>query len=170
MTKQNNHAPKALSENIVTQKIGDELLIYNLETHRAMSLNSTVACVWELCDGTKNLSEIHRQAERQLKSALPEEAIVLALDELKKNKLFAETDRGSESEKTLSEMSRRAMIRRVGLATAAAIPVIMAISAPHAVHAASGSSRKPNGATCARDTECQSTCCQAVCVSIDNCF
>lgn len=169
----NEKAPQAISGDIVIQNIGSELLVYNLKTHRAMSLNTTVACIWELCDGKNSLSLIREQTEKKLKASIPEEAITLALIELSKNDLLITDTLETGAKDSLSDMSRRAMIRKIGMTTAVAIPVVMAITAPKAVHAASGGQTLlPNGASCANDLECQSDCCLGgvQCQPIDSCF
>lgn len=153
-----SNTPRAVSENIVTQELGVELLIYDLKTHRAMSLNAPAACVWELCDGKNTLPVIAKLAESKLKSPIPEEAIILAIDKLYKNNLLIKESNSAEAEEYISALSRRAMIRRVGLTAAVAIPVITAITAPKAIHAASAAG-KPDGASCNTDSECLNQCC-----------
>lgn len=169
MNLSTNKGPTAVSENLVTQAIGDELLVYNLQTHRAMSLNSTVACVWELCDGRNSLSEIGALAQGKLKVSLSAEAVSLAIDELQKNSLLAD-DYWLEAKEPLSAMSRRSLIKKVGMSAAVAIPVITAVTAPRAAAAAS-SNLLPDGRACNVDGECQNDCCFGnVCQPIAVCF
>lgn len=170
MQTNNNSAPRAVSENIVTQEIGSELIIYNLETHRAMNLNSTVARIWELCDGKNSLEVIRAQAELILNSPLPIEVMELAVSELNKNGLLVK-DANSNFMQNNPAVSRRVMIRRAGLAAAVAIPVITALTAPKAAAAASATAALPDGAACATDDQCTNQCCLGgVCQPAAACF
>jgi hypothetical protein len=169
MLKQ-KHYPEAVSENLIIQELKNELLVYNLKTHRAMSLNETVACVWQLCDGKKSLSEIEVLASRRLETPLPKEAILLSISELDRNNLLIPTA-SSKTEENIPEISRRQMIRRVALTSAVAIPVITALTAPRAADAQSGPAKLADNQSCTADAECQSDCCLAnICSPIGDCF
>src|SRR5688500_2030993 len=43
--------PVAREENLTVEELGDELLIYDLTSHRAHSLGAAAAQVWRACDG-----------------------------------------------------------------------------------------------------------------------
>src|SRR2546423_15689116 len=49
-------APRARDARLVIQELPDELLVYDLERHRAHSLNRTAALVWRHCDWKKSES------------------------------------------------------------------------------------------------------------------
>ena len=38
-------------ENLLSLPVGDELVVYDLERHKASCLNETAAQVWQWCDG-----------------------------------------------------------------------------------------------------------------------
>jgi hypothetical protein len=168
-TVSQEYRPNAATENLVTQQLQDEVLIYNLDTHRAMNLNKTAACVWNLCNGENTLPEIRLTASRELQTQVPEEAILLAIDALNKHNLLS-NDSFSSSTESLSKMTRRAMIRKVGLTAAVSLPIITALIAPTAADAQSGAKKKADGTGCTTDDECQSGCCLGVCSPAGDCF
>jgi hypothetical protein len=112
----------------------DEVLIYDLNINKAYCLNETSALVWQLCDGRNSVSDISRKASKKLKSPVSEDFVWLALDLLKQENLL------SNSEQIIPEfngMSRREVIRKVGIGTMIAIPVVSGLIAPTAAQAQS---------------------------------
>lgn len=120
--------PKARTENLLEQNLKDEILIYDLATDKALNLNETSSAVYKACGQNTSFDEIRR------KYKFTDEFIYLALDELKRNNLLAE-----EYSSPFAETSRREVIRKVGLATMFALPLISGLVAPKAINAASGS-------------------------------
>ena len=122
--------PKAKADNIVTRILENETLIYNLTTNQAFCLNETSAKVFEVCNGKRTFGELKKKYE------FTDEIIYLALDGLLKEDLIT-----NDYTSPFAEVSRREVIRRVGLASMIALPLISAIIAPHPTHAASDSCR-----------------------------
>ena len=57
--------PDARRERLLLEEVGDELVIYDLQRHRAHQLNRTAALVWQRCDGQKTVAELTKTlAER----------------------------------------------------------------------------------------------------------
>jgi hypothetical protein len=129
-----NKLPLAKTKDIVVQTLGKEILIYDLNTHKAYNLNETSSIVYQACDGRTFFTEL------KAKNKLTDEIIYLALDELKKENLIEESD-GYDS--PFEGMSRREVIRKVGFASMIALPVISSLVAPTAAMAQS-----PEGLTC----------------------
>jgi len=129
-------APKAREENLVVQELDGEVLIYDLNTNKAFSLNETSSLVWQLCDGDKSVSEISESISRKLDSPANEDLVWLALEQLKKEKLIAN---GEEVVSNFAGMSRREVIKKVGLGTMIALPLVSSLVAPTAVSAQSPS-------------------------------
>ncbi len=145
--------PRARAEGVVVRDLPDELLVYDLKTHRAVCLNSTAAAVWRLCDGRRTADDIRRTLEKSAGGAVPEELVWLALEQLGRDKLLdARPTRPAE----LAGLSRREMMRRVGLAAAVALPAVASIVAPTRAQAASC---LPTGSSCNDGAECCSTVC-----------
>jgi hypothetical protein len=133
-----NKLPKARNRDIVVQTLGKETLIYDLQTHKAYNLNETSAIVYQACDGNTLLDEL------RVKSKFTDDIIFLALDKLKKENLIEE-DNSFVS--PFDGMSRREAIRKVGLASMIALPVISSLTAPTAAMAQSTTCRTA-GQTC----------------------
>lgn len=119
--------PVVRTRDLVVQEHGDEILIYDLTKDRAMCLNTTAAAVWRACDGTRTVSDL---------AALvgSDDVVWLALAELKKEELI---DQEPATPEKFSGMSRRQVMKRIGLSSVIAVPVIMSLLAPPAHAAAS---------------------------------
>jgi Coenzyme PQQ synthesis protein D (PqqD) len=50
--------PESRKEQLLTQRVGDELVIYDERTHEAHRLNRTAAAVWEQADGVRTVPEL----------------------------------------------------------------------------------------------------------------
>jgi len=146
--------PKARAGGVVVRELGEEVLVYDLETHRAVCLNGAAAAVWRLCDGRRTPDDIRRALGKTAHGAVPEEFVWLALEQLGRDRLLeARVPRPA----ALAGLSRREMIRRVGLAAGLALPAVASIVAPTPADAASCIQ---SGGPCADSAECcqGSTC------------
>jgi hypothetical protein len=135
--------PRVRETDLVTQALGDELLVFDSAANRAHSLNATATAVWRACDGTRSPREI---AERCQLDPL---AVELALHDLADAKLLADYTPAAE------RVSRRSVIRRLALTGASlgvALPVIRSIVAPSAALAGSTSINPRNLKRCRRTT------------------
>lgn len=117
--------PRSKTENIVVQNLESETLIYNLETNKVFCLNETSALVYQACNGQTNFEEIKN------KHNLPDEVIFLALDLLKKENLLEEN-----FSSPLEGMKRREVIKKIGLTSMIALPIISSLMAPTSIMAA----------------------------------
>jgi len=75
--------PKATTEQLVVQKLENEILIYDLRANQAICLNQTAALVWQNCDGKSSVSKIVKKLEKKLGAPVSEELIMFAVSELK---------------------------------------------------------------------------------------
>ena len=153
--------PIARKDDLVIQEMDDEVLVYDLRTNKAICLNQTSALVWQSCDGRKNALEISQDIEKQLGSAVSEDLVWFALNQLEKEKLLNEE---KEIVNKFEGLSRREVIKKIGLTSMIALPIVASLVAPSAIHAASC-----NGVSCnctgprAPDGSCTSTTCTAGC-------
>lgn len=157
--------PVVRKNNLVIQHLENELLIYDLQNNKVFGLNQTSALVWQLSNGERTMSEIAFEASRQLNSPINEEFVWLALDQLTNANLI-ENKTGIESH--FQGATRREVIRRVGLASMLALPMISSLIAPSALQAQSNNcGTAPNialGCSCvvgglANSGNCASQCC-----------
>lgn len=125
---------KARQEDIVVQELENELLIYDLRTDKAFCLNETSALIWQTCDGTKSVSEISREISEKVNSPVSENLVWLALDQLSKDDLLS--DRQPVVSK-FDGLSRREIIKKVGLTSMVALPLISSLVSPRAAMAQS---------------------------------
>lgn len=126
--------PAARKDELLIQEVPGETLVYDLKSHQAHCLNQTAALVWKHCDGKLTVAQVAERLERELKSPVSEEVVRLALDQLEKSDLLEACERVPAG---FAPMSRRALIRSLGMATAIAVPLVTSIVAPTAAQTAS---------------------------------
>lgn len=125
-----NKLPKIRTNEIVIQEIDNEILIYDLKTNKIYSLNETSSFVWKNCDGKQSAAEIVGKLNRRFKTEIDEDFIWLALDDLQRENLL-------ESDTSLPKIARRELIRKIGLNSMIALPLIASFFAPSAASAQS---------------------------------
>jgi hypothetical protein len=126
--------PTARKDNLVLQELDGEILIYDLNKNRAFCLNETSSLVWQLCDGEKTVSEIAKAVSQKLDTPATEDFVWLALDQLKEEELL---ENSREIIADFKDLSRREVIKKVGLGTMIALPIITGLIAPTAAMAQS---------------------------------
>lgn len=141
----NKLLPMARNENIVVQELEKELLLYDLEKNKAFCLNQTSAIVWQSCDGRKTISQIAGILGKQFKTSANEDLVWLAIEHLKRDNLLANAD---ELPNIFEKINRREVIKKIGLSTMIALPIISSVIAPKAVAAQSGNVADPFCAAC----------------------
>ncbi len=157
--------PVARRSNLVVQNLDGETLIYDLETNKALCLNQTSAIIWQHCNGKNEISEISNNISGQLKSSVSEDLIWLALEQLKNENLL---ENKQEFSTGFNHLSRREVIKRVGLATAIALPIVSSVIVPNTAYGAA-SSCIPNNSTCTQSAQCCSNCCKDTGGGINEC-
>lgn len=118
--------PKARNSEIVEQDLGQELLIYDLRIDKAYTLNETSKIVFKACGTRCTFDELTRRQK------FTDDLIYLALDGLRANNLIE-----NYQSTHFAGLSRREIIKKVGLASMIALPVIVGMTAPMAANAAS---------------------------------
>ena len=126
--------PLSRQSDILVQDLDDELLIYDLRINKAFCLNQTSALVFQLSDGAKTTSEISELMSQKLGVLVSEDFVWLALQDLEKENLLGKS---KELTDILANLSRREMVKKVGLASMATLPLISSVVAPSAVMAQS---------------------------------
>jgi hypothetical protein len=124
--------PKSRQSDLVIQELDHEVLVYDLNTHRAFCLNEPSALVWQACDGKTSVSEIAQAVSSKLRLEINEDFVWLALDGLKKEQLISN---GDEITSPFSGISRREVIKKIGFTSLVALPVVSSLVAPSAIHA-----------------------------------
>jgi hypothetical protein len=116
--------PKGLRrDQLVVEALGTELLIYDQKRNQAFCLNQKAAFVWQHCDGNTTVAELSAQLSKSLGEPVNEEVVEFALQNLSKDGLL---------EPCLSTfqagMTRRALIGKIGMGAALALPLVTALS------------------------------------------
>ena len=136
--------PHARKDGLIVQELPDETLVYDLERDRAHCLNHTAALVWRQCDGKTSIREISRMLKQKLNEPIDERVVWLALNQLERNHLLTNLP---SPPPTVASMSRRELVRVLGLSAAVALPVVASIVAPMPAQAATGCAS--SGQSCA---------------------
>src|SRR5579863_295005 len=104
--------PRARRDGLLEEPVGEELLLYDQESHTAHCLSPIAACVWRHCDGERDVAELGRLA------GASEGLVAGALYELREKDLLVAEPELMQS--TVSGESRREAIVRVARYGAAA--------------------------------------------------
>lgn len=135
--------PTARKTGLVIQEVPEEVLVYDMNTNKAHCLNKTAALVWRSCDGSRTVSEIADHVGSLAGEKVTDDFVWLAIDQLNANDLLEK-----EIEADFKGLSRRDVIKRIGLTSMVALPVIASLVAPPTAMAASS-------CNCNNDLECQ---------------
>jgi hypothetical protein len=125
--------PLARKEGIIVQRLPDEVLVYDLENHKAHCLNQTAALIWDHCDGKTSVNEIARLVGEN-GDAANEKVVWFGLKQLQKANLLPKIDDIIGAERTVT---RRHVVRTLGAASLLSIPIVTSMLAPTAHAAAS---------------------------------
>jgi len=153
----------ARQDELVVQELPDEVMIYDLKSHKAHCLNKTAAFIWNHCDGQTTVADLVSLLKEEAGSAANEEVVWYTLDKLTKAELL----QGKLDSPVKDIVSRRRMIRRLGAMMV--VPAVISLVAPTAMAqtsvvtlskkiACGQCNNQDNPAGCA-DT----TCCTGVC-------
>jgi hypothetical protein len=139
----NTKKPLSRKDNLVVQELNGEVLIYDLRTNKALCLNETSSIIWAACDGTRDMSAIRDYAAAKMNSPVNDDLVWLALDQFKKEKLIKDAP---EAPRHFAGMSRREVVKTIGLTAAIALPLVAGLVAPPAANATSACTG--GGCTC----------------------
>jgi hypothetical protein len=131
--------PRARRDGLLFQAIDDEVIVYDTERHKAHCLNRTAARVWEHCDGQTTVSDVARHLAQEFDVPVDQASVWLAVEQLQKAHLL------TEAPQRPAVLSRRELLKRLGVAAAVALPLVTTIRTPVA---AQGASCIPEGDPC----------------------
>jgi hypothetical protein len=124
-----NVAPRARTAGLLVEKVGEETVVFDRSSKKALRLNRSAALVWGRCDGNTSIEDLAGIVQRELNLNESAEPLVeMALQQLGSMKLL----------EGHSGITRRRMGSALA-AAAALIPVVVAITVPTPAMAASGS-------------------------------
>jgi hypothetical protein len=146
--------PAVRREGLIVHELPEEVLIYDVDRDKAHCLNATAAFIWKHCNGKTTVPALQAGLKKEFGFA-NETMIWLALDQMEKFDLLQTPVRRSAAMKGIS---RRTVIRSMGVAAIASVPLITTIIAP-TVHALV-SCQEP-GHSCGNQAQCCSQNCNA---------
>jgi len=138
--------PRARTSRLVTRDLGDELLVYDLERHKAYCLNQVAMQVFRHCDGETTIPDMALRIGNALGMPVDEQAVRLGLVRLEKAHLL------DSAVAQILYTSRREMLRTLGRAAVVVGPLVTAITVPTSAQAASGC--LPVGSPCTGPGQC----------------
>ena len=124
----NSQYPLARTNGLVVQEVPNEVLVFDMETNEAHCLNETAAMVWKYCDGNTSVEKIAQILGENNGSNVNDDLVWLAIDQLNEHKLLEK-----EVETKFAGQSRREALRKIGLASMIALPIIASMAAPRSV-------------------------------------
>jgi len=150
--------PRIRTEGIVTERVDDDLVVYDQESHEAHCLSGAAVLVWECCDGSRSAEDISREL------ALQPELVERALSELSRCRLL---DEGPFAVHNYSRREAAVKFAKVGGAAFTAPLIYSVVIAP----ALAAASCKANGvvvtttcsATASGTKGTDATCCSGTC-------
>lgn len=123
--------PRARQDGLLVEAVGEELLLYDQDSHTAHCLSPVAACVWRYCDGEHDLAELAQLA------GVSEDLVADALYELREKDLLDAEPQLMQS--TIPGESRRQAIGRIArYGAAAAVPFVVSATAATPAMASSG--------------------------------
>jgi hypothetical protein len=126
--------PRARREDLLVEEVLNEVMIYDMRSQQVHYLRETAVAIWDACDGK---TSVHSLSE---KASCEESVVWEVLEQLQRRNLLENIPSFS------SELvSRREMIKKLGIGAAAATPLIMTIVAPMPAMAQSLGVQGPQG-------------------------
>jgi hypothetical protein len=122
--------PRARTNLLVTRDLGDDLLVYDLERHKAYCLNRVAMQVFRHCDGETTIPDMALRIGDALGLPVDEQAVRLGLVRLEKAHLL------DGPVGVTVHTSRREMLRTLGRAAAVVVPLVTALTVPTSAEAA----------------------------------
>src|SRR5258705_1121161 len=113
--------------------------------------------IWKHCDGVSPVSQVCESLSREFKTRIEETVVWYALQQLDKDNLLEERIE-TPAPFMVAGMSRRQMVRTLGLAAIVAVPLVTSIVAPTPAQAATC---KASGASSGTSAQCCSGLCNA---------
>lgn len=109
----------------MVQNLPGETLVYDLNSHQAHCLNETSAFIWEKCNGELSVDQILEAFDERFGKSAGLEAVRLGLAQLHERELLV-----NGSSQAVDMPDRRQIIKKIGLASAVAVPIIASLVAP----------------------------------------
>jgi|SRR5579872_2263061 len=147
--------PKAKSNNLLTEEVADELLVFDVSNNRAHCLNASAAAIWRHCDGTRSVESLASNLFPKLPPSDSARLVAVGIERLRRRRLLEDWP----AQATV-DLSKRQMLKKVAIVAAAAgvaAPLISTVLAPTSAYAFSC---MPSGMPCSASAQCCSGLCR----------
>lgn len=153
--------PRARQDKLLSEAVGNDLMVYDEERHHAHSLNQTAALVWQHCDGKTTIADMAALLHDKLNLPADEKLVSLAVQQLDKARLLQDRPTQPARASRTAGFTRREMLGTLALAGMGALlaPLVTSIIVPTMQDAAT----PPGGYTCinqGRGQPCNGSCAQ----------
>lgn len=131
--------PRARSAGLVVRELGGEVVLYDLERHRAHCLRETVAAVWRRCDGRTSVDAIARAVTRERGQPVGTRSVLAVARRMERARLLEEPlprrlGARSPSRRQPASSERRTLLRGVVVTGGLAV-LSLAVPTPEAAAA-----------------------------------
>lgn len=141
---------------LLRHHLDEQTLVYDPRDDKVHLLDPTTACVLDMLEeGSWSPARMKEEVARRMNISASDELVSLSMDELRKADLL---DATSSPVAPVTDLRRREMLRKVGLAGAAAL-LIPAITTLAATPAYALSPCIAETRTCTANNDCCSLCC-----------
>lgn len=138
--REHGSLPRARREGLLEESVGEELLLYDRDSHTAHCLSPIAACIWRSCDGERDVCEL------ALLTGVSEGLVGDALQELcEKGLVDAEP---AVVQSAVSGVSRRQVIGQAARVGAGAVAASLVVSATAATPAMASSGEEAEVSCC----------------------
>lgn len=160
--------PQARTKGLVVRDLSGEVIVYDLDRHQAHCLNPTAAAVFRHADGEHSRAQI--AAHLGAAGRPGTEIVDFALQQLGDAHLLENVPSVEAG-----GLSRRDVVRRVGLGAAVLLPLVTSVLAPTAAEAAATCVSSCTGqpdltpCTCFGADPCTASCVSGSCSDLGGC-
>lgn len=150
--------PKAKSNNLLTEEVAGELLVFDVNNNRAHCLNASAAAIWRHCDGTRSIESLAGHLFPKLQAADSARLVAVGIERLRRRRLLED----SPSSQATVDLSKRQMLKKAAIIAAAAgvaAPLVSTVLAPTSAYAFSCI---PSGLMCSASAQCCSGLCRSL--------
>lgn len=131
--------PKGRSEQLIVQPLDGEVLVYDLDRHKAHCLSPIAATVWKNCNGIRTVAELADMTNCELDAPLRERLVLHILDELAGRHLLLEPEKVLDNVGVSRRKVMKDLVLGMGVAAGAGLtlPLIKSIVVPTPAQASS---------------------------------
>jgi hypothetical protein len=140
--------PRARTNRLVTRDLDDELLVYDLDRHKAYCLNRIAMQVFRHCDGETTIPDMARRIGEAVSMPVSEDVIRLSLARLEKAHLL------DSAAAQVFHTSRREILSTLGRAAVVVMPLVTAIAVPTSAQAQATGVCPTLGQPCRSTADC----------------